>query len=137
MSMIKEAYSTFDQVIRLAKTEFYIRTIIDENNIIPEFLLEYSSFKSFPKNSAEQKYLNMLMEVSAAEATEAPCPARIMKLLSKRELEVYLLLQQGYTNKQIASQLFISLETVKSHRKSINRKLEAGTRDEIEEKQEG
>lgn len=40
-------------------------------------------------------------------------------LLSKREIEVLNLMIDGLTNKEIANRLFISLETVKSHRKHI------------------
>ena len=35
--------------------------------------------------------------------------------LSKRELEVLALLAKGYSNQEIASQLFVSLSTVKAH----------------------
>jgi DNA-binding NarL/FixJ family response regulator len=40
-------------------------------------------------------------------------------LLSKREKEVLRLVFDGWTNKEIANKLFISFETVKSHRKHI------------------
>ncbi len=39
--------------------------------------------------------------------------------LSFREIEVLRLIMQGYTTKAIAGKLFISFETVKSHRKKI------------------
>ena len=39
--------------------------------------------------------------------------------LSIREIEVLALIMQGFTNAEIAEKLFISYETVKSHRKSI------------------
>lgn len=42
--------------------------------------------------------------------------------LSKREGEVANLIVQGLTNKEISKQLFISFETVRSHRKSILKK---------------
>lgn len=41
------------------------------------------------------------------------------QVLSSRELEVLSLIMQGYTNNKIAERLFISFETVKSHRKNI------------------
>ena len=43
--------------------------------------------------------------------------------LSLREVEVLGLIMQGLTNKAISEQLFISFETVRSHRKSIMRKI--------------
>ena len=39
--------------------------------------------------------------------------------LSVREIEIIGLVMQGYTNHEIARKLFISYETVKSHRKHI------------------
>ncbi len=39
--------------------------------------------------------------------------------LSIREIEVLGLIMLGYTNHQIAEKLFISYETVRSHRKNI------------------
>ena len=44
-------------------------------------------------------------------------------LLTPREFELFQLIGQGYANKQIAAQMFISPRTVESHRKSISRKL--------------
>jgi len=43
--------------------------------------------------------------------------------LSPREQEVLVLINQGYTSKQIAASLDISVETVKTHRRNINAKL--------------
>lgn len=44
-------------------------------------------------------------------------------LLSRRELDVLKLIVRGYSNLQIAEQLFISLHTVKTHAQRINFKL--------------
>ena len=45
--------------------------------------------------------------------------------LSIREIEVLALIMQGLTNNEIAEKLFISYETVKSHRKNILEKTKA------------
>ncbi len=44
-------------------------------------------------------------------------------VLSKRELEIIQMIGEGFKSKQIASQLFISKETVDKHRKNILKKL--------------
>lgn len=46
-------------------------------------------------------------------------PAFNMQLLTRREKEIYLLAMKGLSNKSIAERLFITVETVKSHRKKI------------------
>lgn len=43
--------------------------------------------------------------------------------LSEREIEVLKLVALGYSNKEIAEKLFISIHTVMSHRKNITEKL--------------
>jgi DNA-binding CsgD family transcriptional regulator len=54
--------------------------------------------------------------------------AKIQTLLSKREWEVYSLLLEGNTDKEIAEKLFISLNTVKTHVKKIYLKLDVRNR---------
>lgn len=48
--------------------------------------------------------------------------------LSDRELDVLRLLASGFTNKEIAEQLFVSSDTVKTHLASIYRKLSVSDR---------
>lgn len=43
--------------------------------------------------------------------------------LSKREIEIIKLLKNGYSSVQIAEKLFVSFETIKSHKKNIYLKL--------------
>lgn len=57
-------------------------------------------------------------------------PPEILNNLSERELEVVGCLAEGQTTLQIASQLFISENTVKTHIRHILEKLEAANRTE-------
>lgn len=52
----------------------------------------------------------------------------LQQILTKRELEVFGLVSQGFTNPQIAEQLVISPSTAKVHVRNILRKLGARTR---------
>ena len=55
-------------------------------------------------------------------------PERIAELLSARELEVLLLLDEHLSTEEIARRLFISEHTVRSHVKSLLRKLGVSSR---------
>lgn len=48
--------------------------------------------------------------------------------ISKREWEVLVLMAKGMSNQEIANQLFVSLNTVKTHSSRIFEKLEASRR---------
>jgi len=54
--------------------------------------------------------------------------------LTERELEVLRLLGEGLTKREVASTLFVSYSTVHSHTKSIYRKLDGASRDEVLER---
>ena len=54
-----------------------------------------------------------------------------IETLTKRELEVALLLREGYTNAKIAEALFVSEGTVKKHISNIFGKLDMYSRTEV------
>lgn len=56
------------------------------------------------------------------------------KNLSPREREVARLASQGYSNSQIADELFISVETVKRHMSTIFEKLRISSRQELKQR---
>jgi two-component system, NarL family, response regulator NreC len=54
-------------------------------------------------------------------------------LLSEREKEVLTLIAKGYSNKEIAEQLVISVKTVETHKGNLMEKLQMKTRPELVE----
>lgn len=54
--------------------------------------------------------------------------------LSKRELEILNLLAEGHSNQEIASKLFVSLSTVKTHNQNLFEKLAVKRRIQAVEK---
>ncbi len=67
-----------------------------------------------------------LQTVSSARQQKSETAA--LDQLSEREIETLNLLAQGLTNKEIASRMFITTNTVKRHLKSIYEKLQINTR---------
>jgi len=54
--------------------------------------------------------------------------------LSKRELEVLQLMAQGMSNQEIATRLFLSLNTIKTHSSRLFEKMEVSSRTQAIEK---
>ncbi|MGD8992317.1 MAG: response regulator transcription factor [Desulfobacterales bacterium] len=58
------------------------------------------------------------------EGKENQIPSPGLGLLSPREREVLKLIAEGYKNKEIAADLFISMKTVEKHRANLMKKLD-------------
>jgi adenylate cyclase len=81
----------------------------------------YSSVRK-AELSCEKKSLSVF------KADAPPKIEELMEPLSKREIEVLHLMAAGLSNREIAEKLFISLNTVKTHAKNINGKLDVNNR---------
>jgi DNA-binding NarL/FixJ family response regulator len=60
-----------------------------------------------------------------------PDSAALTEVLSERERDVMFMLALGYTNQEVAEQLYISVRTVDTHRAHLMRKLNLNTRAEL------
>lgn len=73
-----------------------------------------------------------LQVLPQASASESPGPEHVgPDLLTPREANVLELLQQGRSNAEIALALHVGVETVRTHRRNIYRKLGVRTRREL------
>jgi two-component system response regulator NreC len=77
--------------------------------------------------AAGESYLNP--SLGARIASEPPRGPP--DVLSERELDVLRLIALGYTNAEIAEQLYLSVRTVETHRSHIQQKLGLSTRAEL------
>ena len=64
-----------------------------------------------------------LMEKDVEKENKSPEPSCEPIKISSRELEIIEYIAQGFTTKEIAAQLFLSVHTVMTHRKNIMNKL--------------
>jgi len=114
-----------NKTIRLAEPENNIGDFIfTGKRLIP--LLSESL-----KNNASREFILMLISVlsSTAEVKLIQTPFHEdTSALSRREMEVLQLLSKGLTNQEIADNLFLSANTIKSHTIKIYRKLNVNNR---------
>ena len=90
-------------------------------DLIDRAYTEHNILSFMEKQSFERSaFLETLHKITAQKA--------ISTNLTQRELDVLALVAQGYGNKEIATRLFISTNTVKRHLKSIFSKLDVNTR---------
>src|SRR5579862_8831623 len=76
---------------------------------------------------AGERYLNPRLGAKvAAEPPPGPPDG-----LSQRELEILRMIALGYTNAQVADELFLSVRTVETHRAHIQQKLGLSDRSEL------
>ncbi|HET9720980.1 MAG TPA: response regulator transcription factor [Solirubrobacteraceae bacterium] len=92
------------------------------------------------KDAAEDELVTAIREAATGESYLNPrLAARVAAApppgppggLSEREAEVLRLVALGYTNVEIASQLFLSIRTVETHRSHIQQKLRLRSRADL------
>ena len=77
----------------------------------------------YEDEKALAKSILLMHERGHRKGCKHPHTTPIEHELSAREIEVLILITKGFTNKEIADKLNISLTTVISHRKNITEKL--------------
>jgi LuxR family maltose regulon positive regulatory protein len=105
----------------------YRRLFLDEGRPMAVLL---RTLASSPAASAGRDAAELLHDGTAGsgdERREAPSVARDDEL-SDRELEVLRLLATGLTGPEIAQQLFVSINTLRTHTRHIFTKLDVSTR---------
>lgn len=93
-------------------------------------LTEMQSTSVALERRANRRELQRGTDPSLALAARSVATSGLASLLTRRELEVLAQMSTGATNDRIAGELAISRDTVKSHVKSILRKLGADNRGE-------
>lgn len=106
------------------------------NTMIEEGTLTGYVLKTTDKQSLTKALENMIDHIYTNDKTLKDMPNPTVRLrkvtpelthLTDRELEVIRLIEQEYSNKQIAERLFISERTVETHRKNIFRKTKTNS----------
>jgi LuxR family maltose regulon positive regulatory protein len=112
--------------LALAEPEGYVRTFVDEGPEMAELLSEALEARQRGRLDppVPPYYLRKLLAATERDATGRARPATdLPEPLSERELEVLALIAAGKSNRRIATELFVSVGTVKTHLNNAYRKL--------------
>ena len=101
-----------------AKLEKRVNTTITSKvmPIIKGLLTENRAKRFWPEISSMAEYLNSI-------TTKSELYLKSMSVLTETEMKIAAMVKNKMASKEIAKLMFISLETVKAHRKNIRRKL--------------
>lgn len=106
--------------LRLAAPGGFVRCFLDEGEEVTQLLRE-SEREIAP---AERDFVRRLLGASGAAAV----PATTLDALTERERQILVFLANGVSNREMATRIFVSENTVKFHLKNIYSKLAVSTR---------
>ena len=109
----------------------YFRIFLDEGDLMRPLL---ESVEPRLKDNDLSAFVKRLLAAIPGEPAKSKTNPMKEEILSDRELEVLRLLAAGQSYKEIGQKLFLSLNTIQSHIKSIYRKLSVNRRVQAIEK---
>jgi LuxR family transcriptional regulator, maltose regulon positive regulatory protein len=136
-----QAVRVLGDALALAEPGGFVRLFVDEGAPMAQLLSEVAALGIMPD------YVGKLLAVFEADAQtglagrptspgksqDSPDLSRgqpLIEPLSRRELEVLQLIAQGLSNREISERLFLAVNTVKGHNRTIFDKLQAQNRTE-------
>ena len=123
------AMAALERALTLAQPGGFIRVFVDEGPPMARLLN-----KAATREIAPEYTRRLLAAFPVAESGQTgssrtpPSKSELIESLSERELEVLQLIAAGLTNPEIASRLFLALNTVKAHTRNIYGKLGVNSR---------
>jgi LuxR family maltose regulon positive regulatory protein len=122
------ALAHLERALKLAEPEGFFQIFIDEGQAMARLLYDAVS------DGIESDHIQDILGAFPTDEPEQPDPvsqipeSEMVEPLSEREIEVLQLIAKGLTNQEIASRLYITLNTVKGHARNIYSKLSVKSR---------
>jgi len=124
-----QAIITLEHALSLAEPRGYIRIFVDEGPPMARLLYKAISRGVAPDYVRRLLAAFLVEERGQTDPPKSQAPeSELIEPLSERELEVLQLIAEGLTNPEIASKLYLSLNTVKAHTRNIYGKLDIHNR---------
>jgi LuxR family maltose regulon positive regulatory protein len=126
---LPNALPPLERALGLAEPEGYVRTFVDEGETMRLLIKEQSRNRHHPLSGyADRLLAGFTQAVPAPESAITHQRSDMIEPLSVRELEVLKLLRSELTGPEIAQHLAVSLNTLRTHTKSIFSKLGVNNR---------
>jgi LuxR family transcriptional regulator, maltose regulon positive regulatory protein len=120
------AGETLSRALKIAEPEGYMRIFLDEGPAVATLLFQLVA------NEAVSSYAREILRAFGALEIESQkeevSHSDLIEPLSDREIEVLQYLAEGFSNREVAQKLTISLSTVKTHTRNIYGKLGVNSR---------
>ncbi len=135
-----DAERELDKAISMAAPEQHAYPIVSSGNLVAEILESigkrrvsgYVGEEQSLKHAFEQKLKQLLRgeigSITPSASKRESEDLSLLEPLTDREIEILKLLSAGLTNQQLASELLISLSTVKWHLHNVYEKIGVGSR---------
>jgi len=124
-----QAISALKRALALAEPDGFVRTFADEGPPMARLLYEALSRGIAPDYVRRLLAAFSVIEPEQTDVSQILASnSELIEPLSNRELEVLRLFAEGLTNREIASRLFLALNTVKAHAGNIYGKLDVHNR---------
>ena len=137
---VPAALASLQRALTLAEPEGYVRIFVDEGPPMASLLSAFMKHRAFMKHGALMKhgaaakqgiapsYVRRLLAAINKTEDSTPASQGLIEPLSERELEVLRLLGTDLGGPEIARELVVSLNTVRTHTKNIYAKLGVNNR---------
>lgn len=126
---LPHALASVDRALALAEPEGFVHTFVDEGEAMRLLIETQSHNRDHPLSSYADKLLAAFAQPMAApKSAITQHKSDLIEPLSERELEVFKLLRSELSGPEIAQQLIVSLNTLRTHTKHIFNKLGVNNR---------
>jgi len=119
---ISAALASLQRALTLAEPEGYVRIFVDEGAPMASLL------RAAAKQGIARNYVRRLLDAVTKTEDSMPVSKGLIEPLSARELDVLRLLGTDLDGPDIARELVVSLNTVRTHTKNIYAKLSVNNR---------
>ena len=116
------AIAPLERALTLAEQEGYVRMFVGEGQPIGPLL------KIAAKSGIVPAYVRLLLQALNTSRDLLPSKQALIEPLSERELEILRLLHTDLDGPELARELTVSLNTIRTHTKNIYSKLGVNSR---------